>query len=152
IYARITDEKVSYTFAGRSAHLALLSTATRGAFGPRECCWNAAYQNRAAKARATALFGDWRNGSRIATIAAVSSGACRWPDSAGPAQTTSKGRYSVMQKQVLLPAFLPICLPAVGGCPLPAATTTSGTPGAPGSLASANVTPNDPTFHGCPAG
>jgi hypothetical protein len=41
------------------------------------------------------------------------------------------------------------------GCTVPS-TTTGGTstaaPGKPGTLGSANVTPNDPTYQGCPAG
>jgi len=45
-----------------------------------------------------------------------------------------------------------LLLVSLGACQLPAVSSGSSTPAPAGSIASANITPNDPTFHGCPQG
>jgi hypothetical protein len=58
-----------------------------------------------------------------------------------------------MRKQALLSVFLAFCVLSMVACTLPSGPTGgAGTPGQPGTLASARITPNDPTFKGCPAG
>lgn len=55
-----------------------------------------------------------------------------------------------MRKKALF-FLLTLLLASLGACGLPSVGGSS-TPAPSGSIASANVTPQDPTFHGCPAG
>ncbi len=55
-----------------------------------------------------------------------------------------------MRQKALFILFA-LLLVSLGACQLPAVGGTgSSTPAPPGSIASANITPNDPSFHGCP--
>lgn len=56
----------------------------------------------------------------------------------------------MMRKKALF-SLLTLLLVSLGACSLPSVSTSS-TPGPSGPIGSANVTPQDPTFHGCPAG
>ena len=55
-----------------------------------------------------------------------------------------------MRKKALF-SLLTLLLVSLGACSLPSVGGSS-TPGPSGPIASANITPQDPTFHGCPAG
>lgn len=56
----------------------------------------------------------------------------------------------MMRKKALF-SLLTLLLVSLGACSLPSVGGSS-TPGPSGPIASANITPQDPTFHGCPAG
>lgn len=56
----------------------------------------------------------------------------------------------MIRKKALF-SLLTLLLVSLGACSLPSVGGSS-TPGPSGPIASANITPQDPTFHGCPAG